>query len=379
MRGSIVRRGAKWVIIVDVGRDSKGRRKQRWHSGYDTKRDASRALTEILASLQAQSYVAPSKQTVRQFADEWLDAVRPTIRASTLASYRLNVVSYIVPRIGDLMLQQLTAPRLNSMYADLLATGRHNGESGLSTRTVGYVHTLVHRMLRDAIRWGLVTRNVADQADPPRTRTRPPMKVWTATELRVFLEHVAKDRLYAAWLLSATTGMRRGELLGLRWPDIDLDGGRLSVVQTLITVDYKLTFSTPKTARSRRSIALDAMTVMALRAHRARQVEERLAWGGGYNESDLVFCREDGAPVRPDWFSTEFEHHVKATGLVWIRLHGLRHTHASLALAANVHPKVVSERLGHSTIAMTLDTYSHAIPALQEDAAERVSRIVFGG
>jgi integrase len=379
MRGSIIRRGAKWAVIVDVGRDAKGGRKQRWHSGYETKRDASRALTEILATLQAGSYVEPSKQTVRQFADEWLDAVQPTIRASTLASYRLNVLSYIVPRVGDVPLQQLTASRLNKMYADLLATGRRDGERGLGARTVGYVHTLAHRMLRDAVRWGRVTRNVADQADPPRTRTRPPMKIWNATDLRIFLEHVAEDRLYAAWLLSATTGMRRGELLGLRWSDVDLDGGRLSVVQTLIMVDYKLTFSTPKTARGRRSVAMDAMTVAALRTHRARQLEERLACGPGYNKSNLVFCREGGAPVRPDWFSTEFEHHVKATGLPWIRLHGLRHTHASLALAANVHPKVVSERLGHSTIAMTLDTYSHAIPALQEEAAERVSRIVFGG
>lgn len=171
--------------------------------------------------------------------------------------------------------------------------------------------------------------------------------------------------------------MRRGEVLGLRWSDVDLNAARLSVQQTPVSVAYKLEFSTPKTARGRRSLALDATTVEALRTHRKRQLEERMAWGPAYEESGLVFTTENGAPIHPDRFTQMFDKHAKHAGLPRIRLHDLRHSHATLALAAGVHPKVVSERLGHATVAFTLDVYSHAVPALQEDAAERVASLIF--
>jgi len=203
-------------------------------------------------------------------------------------------------------------------------------------------------------------------------------RTWTPEELRTFLESAAHDRLSAAWTLAATAGMRRGEVLGLRWQDVDLDNARLAVRQTIISVAYEIKVSTPKTAQGRRSIALDSETVRALRLHRTRQLEERLALGHKSCDHDIVFAQPDGRFIHPDGFGKAFQRLQVQAGIRKIRFHDLRHTHATLALQAGVNPRVVSERLGHSTVAITLDTYSHVLPGLQEEAAERVAKLVFG-
>jgi integrase len=205
-----------------------------------------------------------------------------------------------------------------------------------------------------------------------------PPRTWSARQLDEFLTHVATDRLSAAWRVAAMTGIRRGELLGLAWQAVDLETGRLAITRTLIEGKGAPRFSEPKTKRGRRSVALDAETIDALREHREHQLDERLAWGPAYQVHELVFCREDGTAIWPRTFSRSFDHHVRDAGLPKIRLHDLRHTHATLALEAGVHPKVVQERLGHATIAITLDTYSHAIPALQEDAAAKIAALLSG-
>lgn len=380
MRGHIRKRGRGFVVVVDVGRDEAGRRRQKWHSGYKTKREACAALTEILGRMQTCTYVEPSKQTVASFMREWLATMQATLKPSTFVSYQGIVDSYIIPRIGQIPLQALTPAAINHLYSDLLLNGRRGRPGGLAPRTVRQTHMVLRKALADGVRWGRLPRNVADLADPPspKSESGAGMKTWTAEELRQFLKSVESDRLYPAFLLAATTGMRRGEVLGLRWRDVDLDAGRLEVTQTLLAVRYQMYFSTPKSRRGSRSIALDATTVSALRTHRKAQLEERLRWGPLYQDSGLVFCREDGSPIHPDRFSDLFAERVKAAGLPRIRLHDLRHTHATLALRAGIHPKVVSERLGHATIAITLDTYSHAIPALEEEAAARIAEVVFG-
>jgi integrase len=379
MRGHTRKRGKTWSVVVDVGRDENGRRKQRWHSGYRTQREAQTALTGLLSGLQRGDYVEPSKLTLRAFMGQWLDALRASVRPSTWATYQALTQTHITPALGMIPLQQLTAARLTAFYADLLEKGRLNGKGGLSPRTVRYCHATMHKALGEAVRWQLVSRNVADQATPPRPQAKE-MRTWTAPELRAFLAHVEGDRLYGAYILAATTGLRRGEVLGLRWRDLDMGAGRLSVTQTLITVGYAVSVSTPKTAKGRRSVALDPATVGALRAHRVAVLEERLSLGlGAPTEDGLVFTALDGSPLHPLQFSDRFERLVKAASVPRIRLHDLRHTHATLALQAGVHPKVVSERLGHASVSITLDTYSHAIPAMQEEAAAKVAALVFGG
>jgi integrase len=223
----------------------------------------------------------------------------------------------------------------------------------------------------------MLPRNVAEQASPPKQRTTQAFRTWSGAELSRFLEYVTSDRLYAAYSLAAFTGLRRGEVLGLRWRDVDLDRGSLSVSQTLIIVNYAMRFSAPKTGAGRRAVALDASTVEILRSHRVRQLEERtnlgLAWP---SPDDLLFTAIDGQPLHPGQFSDRFDRLVKGAGVPRIRFHDLRHTHATLMLTAGVHPKVVQERLGHANITVTLQTYSHVLPAMQEEAVSKFADLI---
>jgi integrase len=378
MRGSVRKRGSTYSYWLDVGPDPvTGKRRQRTKGGFRTKRECQAALNEAISALRSGMLVQPSRRTVASFlVEEWLPAVRMAgLRDSTWASYRMNVEKHLVPGLGAIELQRLGPAQLNALYRELLTKGRRNAAGGLAPKTVFYIHSILHRALRDAVRWGYVVRNVADAADPPKAKT-PEMRVWNPAQLRAFLEHVRGDRLYAAWLLAATTGMRRGEILGLRWSDLDLDSGRVAVRRPRILVDYQVQVSEPKTAKGRRSLALDPVTVAALRAHRVRQAEEKLAVGGRYRDSELVFTGPDGTAVHPERFSDWFRQHVRAAGLPKIRLHDVRHSYATAALAAGVPAKVVSERLGHANIAITMDTYSHVLPGLDEQAAGQVARLI---
>jgi integrase len=383
VRGRVVKRGDGYSVVVELDRDpTTGKRRQKWHSGYRTKRAAERALSEIITALHTGAYVEPSKQSLAEFAADWLAAVEPTIRPSTHHSYARNLRVHVLPRLGSVPLRRLDAGMLNGLYSALLTDGKRTSaygtNSGLSPRTARYIHTIIHRMLRDAVRWGRVPRNVADAADPPRAAAtpRPAMKTWTAEQVRVFLDHTREHRLHAAWLLLATTGMRRAETLGLRWSDLDLDAGRASIVQTVIMVVHDVRIGSPKTARGRRTVVLDPATVAALREHRRRMLSERLLMGAGFTDHGLVFCRPDGGPLHPERFSRTFTVEADRAGLPRITVHGLRHTWATLALSAGVHPKIVQERLGHAGIGITLDTYSHVTEGLHGDAANLVAGLI---
>ena len=247
---------------------------------------------------------------------------------------------------------------------------------GLDRRTVSYIHTILHRAFKDAVRWGRLARNPTDAADPPRGGQKSDsVHAWDAATLRSFLEssRESNDRLHALWVVLASTGMRRGEALGMRWSDVDLDAGRLRVVQTITQVRSTVAIGEPKTAKGRRSIALDDGTVAVLRAHRKLMLEERLLVGPDFADEGLVFHYPDGSCLRPDAVSAQFLRRVERHGLTRLTLHGLRHTWATLALEQGIHPRVVQERLGHSTIAITLGIYSHVSPTLHDEAANEVA------
>lgn len=380
MRGSVVRKGNRWYAVTEAPRDPEtGKRRRKWHSGFRTRKEAETGLVDILSKLQQGIYVEPSRRTLGEFLDEWLDTIRPTVRESTWSSYRAEITKHVVPRLGSLKLQSLGPADLNSLYSELLRSGRLDGKGGLSRRTVRYIHTILRRALDAAVRWNLVPRNVAAIADPPESaRRRSEVRTWSAQQVRVFLERTQGSPFHSAWTLLVTTGMRRGELLGLRWTDVDFDGRRLSINRSLVTVNYELRIEEPKTARSRRSVAIDDGTLLRLRDHRRSQIEDRLAAGVRFDESGFLFTTPDGSPIHPDHLTKSFRRLVGETGLPPIRLHDLRHTCASLALQAGIHPKVVADRLGHSSIATTLDTYSHVMPDLGGQAADLLAEIIRG-
>lgn len=372
MTGTVRHRGRTWSFQVDNGRHPDGRRRWRTQGGFRTKRDAQRALNEVLRQLDDGSYVQPSKATVAEFLmGEWLPGMRAVVRPGTLANYQRDARRYLIPALGGTRLRDLTTGRVNALIAELLDRGGAHHQ-GLAPKTVRNIVGSLHKALADAVAWGLLARNPADAAALPRA-PRADMRVWTGAQLAAFLASVRHDRLHAGWVLLATTGMRRGELLGLRWTDVDLDAGRLAVRQALLTIDYTVTVSEPKTRRGHRSVALDAGTVAALRAHRHQQRHERLAWGPSWADTGLVFTRPDGTLIHPQRLSKWFEQRARAARLPPIRLHDLRHSWATAALAAGIHPKVVSERLGHATVSITLDTYSHVLPGMDAHAAELVA------
>lgn len=332
-------------------------------------------MNELQAAVATGAFVEPSRQTVEQYLTSWHTSLRGRIRGGTWRGYELNLRRHIVPRIGRLPLQSLTRAAVKAMYADLEASGGPHRQP-LSTKTVHNVHLTLRKALADAVEDRMIVANPADGAHR-LGRDRPEMHTWSANELATFLASVEGDSLFALWRLAATTGMRRGEVLGLRWQEVDLDAARVQVVQQRVRGADGYAYGPPKTARGRRSIALDPITVGALRAHRQAQGVIRPNFGAGYDvDADLVFARADGSPIDPDTISGLFERIVQRNALPRIRLHDLRHTHATLALAAGIHPKVVQERLGHTSVTMTLDLYSHAVPAMEAEAASRIAALI---
>jgi integrase len=371
--------------MVDIGRDpATGKRRLKSVGGFRTRRDAERALSKMLEQINQGTYAEPSRMTLAEYLPGWLEAARLRgLRQTTLVGYEVMISRQLIPRIGALQLRELTPAHLNSLYLELLERGRLQRPGGLSPRTVRAAHTVLRRALRDAVRQGLLTRNVADLADPPsaaaaRAEARKAVKTWTPGQLRQFLERTHHHLLYPAFLLGALTGMRRGEVLGLRWTDVDLDEKRLTITQTLVAPRYKLVFSEPKTAAGRRTVALDDRTVTALREHRRRHAAKRLEFGRDYQETGLVFTREDGSPIVPLIFTQRFQKASRDAGLPQIRFHDLRHGHVTYLMQAGVPLPTIAQRVGHSSVAVTGDIYSHVRPEVREQIADVAASIVFG-
>lgn len=317
------RHTTNWYVVIDLPRDTDGKRRQRWHGGFPTRREAEAARAKIIHEFNTGTYVEPNAVTVSEWIqNHWLPTMESRVKPSTFDSYRRNLELHVLPRLGGRQLRQLTPALLNRLYADLLANGNRKNRGGLSAKTVRYIHTIFHESLADAVDTDLVATNVASRAKPPHPRARLASEIafWDPSELRAFLEFVRGHRLEAAWHIAAMTGMRRGEVLGLRWKDVDLAAARISVREALVSVGYEIITSSPKNHQAR-TIDLDAGTVDQIREHRQRQKDDRNKWGTGYQARDLVFCKEDGTPIHPHTFSQAFERLIAKTDLPRIRLH----------------------------------------------------------
>lgn len=335
-----------------------------------TRREAQDRLRAALRDLDAGLDLAAGQQSVRQFLDDWLSAsVRPSVKTKTYEGYESIVRVRVAPRIGRKGLTKLTPLDLQGLYTDL-------HEAGLSARSVRHTHQVLHRAFGQAVRWGLLPRNPSDQVTPPRPG-RTEMQVLTSDQATAFLDATRDHSAHALYVLAITTGMRQGELLGLRWEDTDLDAGKLRVRRALQRQrEAGLVFIQPKTSRSRRTILLSQRAVAALREQRKRQLQARLLAGVAWLDQSLVFANKTGGPLDPNWQTATFKDALGRAGLPTIRFHDLRHTAATLLLAKGVHPKVVSEMLGHATITLTLDTYSHLVPVLHAQAAAAMDAVL---
>jgi integrase len=308
----------------------------------------------------------------------WLPVVRSQLKESTFDSYRRNMQLHVLPRLGAVPLDKITPRMLTSTYVELLESGRLNGDRReLSPKTVRYIHTIVHKALADAVDDGLLKSNPAERAKAPKPgrASSHELRFWEPHQLAGFLEHVHGSALAPLWHLAAFTGMRRGEILGLQWADIDFERQRLSIRRNLVSIAYRAVETTPKNHQAR-VIDLDNTTVSILVAYREQREAHAITAGEELHQSDRVFVGADGAALHPQLVTLQFQTAILEARLPRIRFHDLRHTHATLAIRAGVSPKVISERLGHHTPEFTMHQYAHVLPGMQAEAAARIADLI---
>jgi integrase len=372
MRGHIERRSSgSWKIQASGGFDDAGRRVRVTRTVQGSRRDAERALTKLLHEVDTGQAVVDGKTPLGGFlADKWLPHMRTQVRPKTWQRYEGAIRLHVAPTIGLVRLAQLRPTHVQRVL-DVMT------EAGCSAASVHKTYRVLASALTQAVRWRILAVNPAAGVRPPRDERRE-LSVPDAAEVRKLLDAAARTSYELPLLLAATTGMRRGEVLGLRWQSVDLDAGSLAVTTTLQRVRGETVFVAPKTDRSRRKISLPAVTVDALKRHRKEQAERRLLLGAAWVDSDLVVDRGDGEHLDPDTLSTGFRRAAKAAGLEGARLHDLRHSYATTLLAAGVNVKVVSEALGHARTAFTMDVYAHVLPTMGEQAASAIQAAFAG-
>jgi len=363
MRGYFRKRGKYWSFTVDIGRDPEtGKRKQKTVSGFRTKKEAEKACAELIAQIENGGYREPKKITLGEFILDYMENnVKQAIRASTY-SKQMNVVKkHILPDLGHLQLSKITPMDLQRLYTK-------KANDGYSPAYIKQIHAILCKTFRTAYEWEYIPKNISQLVSPPRI-SKKDIRVWSIEEANRFLSLTEKRRFYIVYVLALYTGMRKGEILALRWQDVDLEQAKLQVRRTLYRVDGELVFQEPKTRGSLRTITLPDFAVSALKQHKAKQNKNKLLLGPAYNDYDLVVCNGNGNPVDPKDINRDMKYVIQKYNLPKLRFHDLRHTHASILLQLGEHPKVVSERLGHSSISITLDTYSHVMPDMQKNLA----------
>jgi integrase len=416
-------RGNKWAYKFYGDPDPlTGKKKPITRSGYETDDDAWEAMRQARAAIPAGTHVKPSRRTVAQFFEEWFRYVQTSTEPTTAANYIAHARAYVLPWIGERQLQDITPSVVAALYQQLLRSGRRKADTnwemfllwkthkeitprqlsdkvgvtyagarkairryeagrtptaaampGIAPKTVKTVHIMLGSAFSTAVTiWKYMGANPTNGVKPP-TVPKKPHRTWTPSQMTRFLEVVRTDHFYALWVLVATTGMRRSELGGLRVDALDLDAMTLRMESTRVVAGGSVEDGSGKTTGSRRLLSLDKFTVSVLRQHMAKVVANKEDWGNDYRDHGLVFCWEKGTPIYPDTVTEQFNALVDRASLPRIKLHDVRHTYATIALRSGVHPKIVSARLGHATVAFTLDQYTADIPGLDRQAAEDIS------
>lgn len=381
MKGHIRQRGERsWEIKFDAGREpATGKRLTRYHSFKGTKREAQVELTRLMAEAQKGRSIAPNRVTISQFLDEFeRDWAPANVSAKTRERYGELLRVHVRPHLGDVRLQQLEPADLNRLYLRL-TKGTPDGRAGLSARTIGHAHRVVHKALVVARGLGLVARNVAADASPPRP-VEQEIEILTEEQVGIVLGKLRGRALYPLIVVALATGMRRGELLALRWEDIDLDAGTCRIDRSVEEPKAGvLSFKGTKTRHGRRTITLPAFALAELKAYRASALEERIRVGlGRFPDDALVFGLADGSIRSPNGLTRDWARSVAKLGLPRVTLHALRHTHASQLIAAGVDVVMISRRLGHASPTITLRVYAHLFAATDDRAAQAAERMFVG-
>ncbi len=378
MRDGIIQRGTTWSYVVRERDPQTGKTKPRWVGGFPTRAAARKARDTARHQVNRGTYVAPQSMTVGNYLDRWVEAHAVELKPSTAKSYRDNIGRYLKPALGHERIQSLSPSRLSLLFKDLYEHGGKDGKP-LSPRTVEFARAVLRRAMQDAVLDRLLEVNPVVGTKRPKV-LKPKHSTWTGAQLRCFLDGLdAQDRWAPLWGLAAATGMRRGELMALRWADVDLEAGVVHVERSVTQVHQQRAYVTPKN-HERRDVTLDGHTVVTLRAWRKTQLGERLAWGAAYQgDEDLLFTWEDGRPVLPDFVTKAFSALTARTeGVPRLVLHELRHTHATMLLRDGVPVHVVAKRLGHKDPSVTLNVYADAIPDDDGRAVETFSKAVWG-
>lgn len=372
MIGYYRKRGEKWSFTVDVGKDPITRkRKQITKSGFKTKKEAQKACAEVVSEVENGLYIATSNQCLYAYIDEWLKLYcKQKLKETTYKSYKRAIDYRILPVLGEFEIGELK-PTHGQAFV------KHLVDEGLSERYIEYCFTVVKSALKQAVKWEILQKNPFQYVEVPRPRRKKEHATWSIEEINRFLHYAKFDNpiYYYIFMLALHTGMRRGELLGLKWSNVDLERGIISVSETLVYDGEGFRFSGVKTSSSRRTISIDIKDCDELRKYRKLQNEFKLA-AFEYDDQDIVFCREDGRPIYPRTLAIIFDRVTKKAKVPKIRLHDLRHTHATVSLEIGIPPKVVQERLGHASIKVTMDTYAHVTPNMQMESAAAFSEAI---
>jgi len=372
MKGHIRERSpGHWAIVLDVHDPETGKRKRKWHSFAGTKREAQIECSRLVTEFAQGSYVEPSRTTLAAFFDHWLTHIEPQVAPRTHERYREIARKNLVPLLGQIVLIKLRPDQIAAAYSKALKSGRRDGGGGLSPRTVHHMHRILKRALATAVRWRMLLHNPADNVDPPKVERRK-MSTLDPAETARLLARFRGTRMFAPVLLAVMCGLRRGEITALRWGSVDLTRRQLSIVESTEQTTKGTRSKETKSGRAR-TVAMPSLVVDELGRARLDQAEELLRVGVRLTDQTHVVAQVDGQPLQPNSLTHEFVRLLgKARDLPRIRFHDLRHSHATHLLASGVHPKVAQERLGHSSVSITLDLYSHVLPGVLDDAAAKV-------
>lgn len=368
--GHIRRRGKNsWELKYDLGRDpTTSQRIIKYATVRGTKREAQRELRKRLDAVDQGTHADPGKLTVGAWLKRWLEQAQHNVSPKTLERYREIAERHLTPALGSILLAKLQPTDIQDYYAKALTSGRLDGKGGLSPKTVLHHDRVLNIAIKRARKLRVIATDPMAGVEHPKVPARG-VQIPEPEEMAKLLKAAKPTRLYVPIFLALATGMRRGEVLALRWQDVDLERSVLTVTQALEQTRQGIRFKAPKTKRSRRTIALSPTVVEVLHQHKVAQAEERLKLGLGKNDDGLVFTSLDGGVVNPLTVTQQFGKLVERAGIKKTTFHGLRHAHFSTLLREGVHPKIASERAGHASVAITMDLYSHVIPGLQEDAA----------